>query len=135
MEITPMPIEANRFILTKKLLNMIRVSLAIEPILANLVAIILGIGLFILLNHASLFPQLGKWHHFFMNVIYGLILLQTIKSATKSLFIPFMALSIAGFGMGLLSLMPDWALISLDTCKKLMLLGVIGVGTSIFVMK
>lgn len=135
MESTPIPIQANRFILAKKLLSMVRLSLAIEPILANLVAIILGMGLFILLNHPSLLPQLGKWHHFFMNVIYGLILLQTIKSATKSLFLPMTTIAIAGIGIALLSLNPDWQLISLDTLKKMMLLGIIGVATSIFVMK
>lgn len=128
-------IQFNRFILARKLLNMIRVSLAIEPILANLVAIILGVGLLILLNHPSLFPQLGKWHHFLMNVTYGLILLQTIKSATKSLFIPVIAVAIAGIGIAVLSLNSDWQLISLDTLKKMMLLGMIGVATSIFVMK
>lgn len=135
MENIATQMQTNRFILSKKLLKMMQASLAIEPILVNLVAIILGIGLFILLNHPSLFPTLGKWHHFFMNVTYGLILLQTIKSATKSLFIPMMAMAIAGIGIALFSLNLDWQLISFDTLKKMMLLGMIGVATSILVMK
>jgi hypothetical protein len=135
MENISTPIQINRFSLPKKLLKMLQASVAIEPILVNLVAIILGMGLVILLNHPNLFPKLGKWHHFFINTTYGLILLQTIKSATRSLFIPVVVLCIAGVGIGLLNFIPICHWISLDFCKKLILLGVIGMGTSIFVMK
>jgi hypothetical protein len=134
MESTPTPIQTHRFILVEKLLKMMQASLAIEPILVNLLAITLAIGIVVLLNHPTLFPQLGKYHHYFTYVIYGLILLQTIKSANKSLFIPVIALAIAGAGFLLLRFNLDWQWVNLDELKKLMLLGVIGLGTAIFVM-
>jgi len=95
----------------------------------------LATSILVLLNYPILFPKLGKYHHYFIYLIYGLILLQTIKSATKSLFIPVMAMIIAGVGIALLSLNPDWQFISFDVLKKMMLLGMIGVATSVFVMR
>lgn len=135
MEITLTNLPTNRFMPVKKLLDMIQTSLAIEPILINLFAIVLGIGVLILLNYPILFPSLGKYHRYFAYIIYGLVLLQTLKSAAKSLFIPVLAISIAGIGMVFLSLNPTSQWISLDILKKMMLLGTMGVGISIFVMR
>ena len=135
MENTLTKIQPNRFILVKKLLKMIQALLAIEPILINLVAIVLAMGILILLNYPTLFPKLGKYHQYLTYIIYALILIQTMKSATKSLFIPILAIVIAGLGMALLSFNPAWQFISLDVLKKMMLLGAIGVSISIFVMQ
>ena len=134
MENTLTPIQANYFLWGKKLLALLRISLAVEPILVNLMAILLAIGLLVLLHYPILFPNLGHYHPYFTSIIYGLILLQTLKSATKSLLIPVIAIGIAGLGMLLLSFSPDASMLSLDTLKKMMLLGVIGVGMSVFVM-
>jgi hypothetical protein len=62
-------------------------------------------------------------------------LLQTLKSASKSLFIPVLAISIASLGVVLLSFNPAWQYISVEILKKMMLLGAIGIGVSIFVMR
>ena len=128
-------IQTTLFLGGKKLLALLRTSLAVEPILVNLMAILLAMGLLVLLHYPSLFPNLGHYHPYFSWLIYGLILLQTLKSATKSLLIPVIAIGIAGLGMLLLSFSPDASMLSLDTLKKMMLLGVIGVGISVFVMR
>ena len=135
MEITLNEIKPNRFLLAKKLRNLLQASLAIEPILIHLFAILLGIGVLILLNHPSLFPNLGKYHRYFTYSVYALILLQTLKSATKSLGISVLAISLAGLGMALLSLYPTCTGISIEVLKTMMLFGTIGIGVSIFVMR
>lgn len=118
-----------------KLLKMLRILLAFDPIMANIIAIALAFGILALLNHPALFPKLGKYHLYFTYIIYGLIVLQTIKSSTKSVLIPLIALCIAGLGITMLNIHPDCHLIRIEWLKELMLLGVIGIMTSIFVIR
>jgi hypothetical protein len=113
-----------------KLLRIIQVMVAIEPVLANIIAISLGLAVLLLLSFPVLFPTLGKYHLYLTYVIYALITFQTIKSSTKSLFIPFIAMSFAAHVIN-----PDWHLLNIEFLKQLMLLGVIGIGTAIFVIK
>lgn len=119
----------------RKLSRMIFTMMAIEPVMVNLLAILLGLGILFLLNYPSLFPKIGKYHQYLTYAIYGLISLQTIRSATKSLFIPIIALLISGIGFLSISLNPHIPFFNMEFLKQLMLLGVIGVSAAIFVIK
>jgi hypothetical protein len=118
-----------------KLFKMLRAMIAFEPVLINLIAIGLGCGVLLLLSHPALFPKMGKYHLWLTYAIYVLITVQTIRSAAKSLFIPFLALMLSGIGYLCLSLYPDWHFISTAILKQLMLLSVIGIATAIFAIK
>lgn len=124
--------EKTIFPIIKKLFRMISTMLAIEPVLINIIAIGMAMAVLVLLNHPTLFPKLGKYHLYFINSIYILILIQTIKSSVKSSFIPFLALIAAALGYAILSLNPNLQVINVEVLQKLMLLGVIGVATTIF---
>ena len=121
--------------LINKLLRMMRAMIAFEPVMANVIAISLAIGALLLLSHPTLFPKLGKYHNYLAYFLYALIVIQTIKSSTKSLLIPLSALAIAGLNFIALSINPDWIALSIEYSKMLMLLGVIGIATSIIVIR
>lgn len=118
-----------------KLVRMVRAMLAFEPVMANIIAISLGLVVLLLLNYPILFPKLGKYHLYLTYAIYALITMQIIRSASKSLLIPFMAMAIAGVGYLILFINPGWHFFSSAILKHLMLLGVIGVATGIFVIR
>ncbi|OAI47776.1 hypothetical protein AYO45_05595 [Gammaproteobacteria bacterium SCGC AG-212-F23] len=121
--------------LVQKLGRMIKTMFAIEPVIINVIAVGLGLGVLCLLHFPVLFPQLGKYYSYLTYAIYGLIAIQTIRSATKSLFIPTVAFIIVCGGYAALHIDPQLSFISIDLLKKLTLLGVVGVATAILAMK
>jgi hypothetical protein len=56
-----------------KLLRMLLAMVAIEPVLMNIIAISLGLGILLLLTYPALLPKLGKYHVYLTYVIYALI--------------------------------------------------------------
>jgi hypothetical protein len=103
-----------RYQTLKIFLRMITALLAFEPILANIIAIGMAIGILILLNHPALFPNLRKYHLYFFYTMYILIMIQTIKSSRKSAFIPLLALAPAALVYLILSLSPHAKIIDIE---------------------
>jgi hypothetical protein len=119
----------------QKMLKMILAMIAFEPVIANIIAICLASGILFLLSHPSLLPAMGKYHAYLTYTVYALILIQTMKSAMKSLFIPLAFLIISAIGFLALSQNPDWHFISIGLLKEMMLLSIVGGAVSVFVIK
>jgi hypothetical protein len=114
---------------------LLKTAVAIEPIIANLFAIGIAIGLLVILNHPTLLPALGKYQKYLTYVMYGLIVLQTIRSARFSLLIPLLALTVASIGFFILGNHPHEVFFNVEELRKLMLLGVVGLAVSVLAIR
>jgi hypothetical protein len=111
-----------------KLINVVRVMVAVEPVIINMIAMGLGFAILLLLNHSGLFPKLGIYQFYFKYLVCALITIQMIRSSTKSLFIPFLILAVAGIAYLAPTINPNLHFLKLEIIQQLMLLGVIGIG-------
>lgn len=101
--------------------------LSIEPVIGNIIAIGLALGLLVLLGHADFFPKwLVKYHHYLSIGIYLSITIQLLKSASHSILLPLAAIGIAGAGFVAQNVEPEWQLLATATLQEFMLLGVLG---------
>ncbi len=96
--------------------------LSIEPIVGNVIAIGLALGLLILLGHADFFPKwLVKYHHYLSIGIYFSITIQLLKSASHSILLPLAAIGIAGAGFVAQNVEPEWQLLATATLQEFMI--------------
>jgi len=109
---------------------------SIEPIIGNMIAIGLAVGILALLGHPSLFPKwLTKYHIYLTYAIYFGMSIQLLKSANQSILLPLLALAIAGIGFWAMNLEPKMQLVGVTTLQLVMLLGVLGMAISIIKIK
>jgi len=110
-----------------------KAMVALEPVMANLITIVLCGGSLYLLRFPHLLPNLGKYHAFLACSLQGLIAYQVIRSATQSLLLPLLAMIIAGVGIWLSQSDLGTGLPVLVLSKDLLLVGILGIGVfSIF---
>ena len=110
----------------------IKYMTSIEPIIGNLIAIGLAIGVLVLLGHPALFPKwISKYHHYLTYAIYFGMVIQLLKSASQSILLPLLALGIGGLGFWAMNLEPEMQLVGVTTLQQFMLLGVLGMAISI----
>jgi len=112
-----------------------RAMISVEPIYSNIIALVLAAGILFLFNQPALFPNMGPYKNYMIYLLNGLIIMQTVKSATKSLLIPLFLLAIAGIGFVSRHYYPTLHLFKTEILQQLMLVGVIGIATSIFMIK
>jgi hypothetical protein len=116
-----------------RLFSTLRLMSAFDPIIPNLIAVGLCALALTLLSFPGLVPNMGKYHAYLCYAIDAVAVCQVIKSATKSLLLPLMVIIVASLGLTLGYLFaPFAAVIPLLVFKKLMLMGVVGVGVSAF---
>ncbi len=72
---------------------------ALEPIITNLIAIALCLGALLLLKFPEMLPNLGSYHKFYVYGIQGLAAFQIVKSASKSILLPLLAVFCASIGI------------------------------------
>jgi hypothetical protein len=113
-----------------KIAGTIKQFFAVEPVISNIIAIVLCAGCLILLNYPALLPKLGKYHLYIIYAIKCLIGLQLIKAATKSLLLSFSAIALAGIalwlcysGLFFVGTQAIW--------QQMMVMGILGLGISI----
>ena len=112
----------------------LRYLVSIEPIIGNVIAIALAIGLLALLKHHEFFPGWlnGKWGRYLGYAVDVGIVIQFLKSASCSIILPLLALGIAATGFVLQNLEPDAHLLTTAVLQQCMFLGVLGMVISIY---
>jgi hypothetical protein len=120
--------------LARHLIFRIRGMLSIEPIIGNVIAIALAIGVLALLNHHEFFPSWlhGKWGLYLGYAVQTGIVIQFLKSASCSIILPVLALSFAAAGFALQNFEPDVHLLTTTVLQQCMFLGVLGMVISIY---
>lgn len=116
--------------------RVLKTMLSIQPVIHHLIAIgfaFLALGL---LSQVNLFPPgIVKYLSYSPYVVYGLILYQIMKAATRSLFISCVVILLSGAGFMMAHIEPGWHAISTTHLQYCMLLGVTGLVISVFAIK
>ena len=106
-----------------------------ESIIHHLIALGLCFLGLTLLSFPALFPHLGKYHTYLTYLFYTAAVLQFVKSATESLFMPLLCLIAAGVGLLIEHYgIPASTLAGINP-KTLMLMGVVGLLVSVYTLK
>ncbi len=113
----------------------IRILFSIDSIMMNIVALILcGVMLFIL-DQKEWIPNMGKNHLYLYRAAQLLACLQIFRSATRSLILPVAVILFAGSAIINYTVLHAALPISLSTLREMMLIGIIGMGISIFYLR
>ena len=111
---------------------MLKALFAIEPVIPNVIALILcAIALYIL-GCKNFIPDIGKYHKYFYNAFQLLFGYQVIISAKKSLLLPLVTIfsSIVTIAFNI-----DSTLVPVNVLRELVLLGLAGIAMSVFYLR
>lgn len=111
----------------------IKSLLRIDVIFNNVIALVLCSGILLILPHKSLMPDMGKYHHVFYVCVQFLAAYQILKSAKKSLILPLLTIGVSLLGMCLQDYISF--LFDLDTLKKMLLIGLLGMALCTFYVR
>lgn len=104
--------------------------IALEPVIPNIIAVILCVSAIMLIGHKDILPNIGKCHTYLNTLLQGLAAYQIIRSSAKSLLLPLITISIAIVGLTMIQHAPS--LISKNIFQDLVLVGIIGVTITVF---
>jgi hypothetical protein len=114
--------------------ELLQILFALEPIMINVIALVLcGVMLFVL-GFRDAMPNLGKYHSYLYHGIQFLACYQVIMSGKKSLMLPLLTILIAGIGVAAHRHSVPLP-IDLSILKDMVVVGIVGTALSIFHMR
>lgn len=105
---------------------------AIEPVISNIIAIAICLGVLMLLKFPEMLPHLGKYYKYCIYAAEGLAAYQIIKSSSKSLCLPVTAIMVASMGVLMDVYITKLPYINISTWRDIAMVGIVGVGLSVF---